>query len=188
MSNSPESISVTAQDEYWMRYAQTLAAQAAAIGEIPVGAVIVRQGQILGEGFNCPITSTDPTAHAEIVALRQAAKNALNYRLVDTTLYVTLEPCNMCAGALVHARVGRLVFGALEPKAGCIQSRATLLSADYLNHRVESLGGVCASECAQQLQDFFKMRRQQKRDAKKQLDASSCDSNALGGQNMNADQ
>lgn len=156
-----ESEIITETDKEWILFAQKLAAQGAAIGEIPVGAVVVQNGEVLGEGFNCPITSCDPTAHAEIVALRAAAKCIQNYRLIDATLYVTLEPCTMCVGAIVHARIKRLVFGAMEPKAGSVVSRAQLLSADYLNHKVSYSGGVAAESCSHQLSDFFKMRREQ---------------------------
>ncbi len=153
-------------DARWMHYAIKLAAQGEALGEVPVGAVIVKDEQILGEGWNQPITSHDPTAHAEVVALRQAAEKAQNYRLVGATLYVTLEPCTMCVGALVHARIGRLVFGTNEPKAGVVVSQARLLDASYFNHRVEFEGGVLAERCQHQLSYFFQRRRQQKRDEK----------------------
>lgn len=148
-------------DKYWMARAIGLAAQGEALGEVPVGAVIVRDGQVLGEGFNQPITSSDPTAHAEVVALRSAAQAVQNYRLVGATLYVTLEPCTMCVGALVHARIARLVYGTAEPKAGAVVSQSQLLDANYFNHQIESVGGVCAGECQQQLSQFFRHRREQ---------------------------
>jgi tRNA(adenine34) deaminase len=149
------------QDEYWMRRAIELAAQGEAADEVPVGAVIVRDNQLIGEGFNQSISKHDPTAHAEIVALRMAARQAKNYRLVGATLYVTLEPCTMCVGALVHARIARLVYGTTEPKAGAVESKSRLLDSEHFNHRLESVGGVCATECQQQLSQFFLRRREE---------------------------
>lgn len=146
-------------DTEWMAHAQKLAAQAEALGEVPVGAVIVKNGVIVGEGFNRPISSCDPTAHAEITALRDAAARLNNYRLMDCTLYVTLEPCTMCVGALIHARLARLVYGTTEPKAGVIHSQANLHEAAYMNHRLQVTGGVNAKACQIQLSDFFKSRR-----------------------------
>lgn len=146
-------------DNYWMQHALRLAEQAAAAGEVPVGAVIVRDGEMIGEGFNQPISACDPTAHAEVVALRDAARRVGNYRLVDATLYVTIEPCSMCAGALVHARIARLVFGAREPKAGVVCSHVGLLEGAFLNHRVEVEEGVLADECAGRMARFFRERR-----------------------------
>lgn len=151
----------SASDEYWMARAIALAAQGEALGEVPVGAVIVRDGEIIGEGFNQPISSCDPTAHAEVVALRNAAQALHNYRLPYATLYVTLEPCTMCVGALVHARIARLVFGTTEPKAGAIVSQSQLLGAGYFNHQITALGGVCAEECQKQLSQFFRLRREE---------------------------
>lgn len=136
-----------------------LAAQAAEVGEVPVGAVIVREGRIIAEAYNCPISAVDPCAHAEIQALRLAADVEGNYRLPGTTMYVSLEPCTMCAGALVHARVQRLVYAALEPRAGAIVSRSQVLDAEYLNHRVEHSGGCMADESAALLKAFFQSRR-----------------------------
>lgn len=149
------------QDERFMRRAIELAKQGEALGEVPVGAVIVRDNQIIGEGFNQPISSKDPTAHAEVMALRQAAQHDNNYRVINTTLYVTLEPCTMCVGALVHARIGRLVFGTTEPKAGAVVSQSQLLSAHYFNHKIEMHSGVLAETCQHQLSDFFKRRREE---------------------------
>lgn len=149
-----------------MDYACQLAAQGEKLGEVPVGAVIVCDEQILGEGFNQPITSHDPTAHAEIIALRQAAQQVQNYRLVGASIYVTLEPCTMCVGALVHARIARLVFGTTEPKAGAVVSKSQLLDNDYFNHRVNYAGGLMAQECQHQLSEFFALRREQKRQEK----------------------
>jgi len=145
--------------EYWMRRALALADRAADEGEVPVGAVIVRDGELLGEGWNQVISTQDATAHAEIVALRDAGRASGNYRLPGTTLYVTLEPCTMCAGALVHARVAALVFGAREPKAGVVCSTTGLLDAPWLNHRVSWQGDVLAGESAARLQAFFQARR-----------------------------
>lgn len=146
-------------DAYWMQQAQLLAAQAAAAGEVPVGALVVLKGEIIGRGWNRPIASHDPTAHAEILALREAAAHLGNYRLVDADLFVTLEPCMMCAGALVHARIRRLVYGASEPKAGAVVSRLQGLALPHLNHQVEVVGGVLADSCSRQLSDFFRARR-----------------------------
>lgn len=150
-------------DNDWMAYALTLAAKGELLGEVPVGAVIVRDGEILGEGWNCPISGSDPTAHAEIVAIRDAAKRENNYRLPGSTLYVTLEPCTMCAGAMVHARVAKVVYGTTEPKAGVVESRASLLGSAFFNHQVTSVGGVLAENCQHQLSGFFKKRREQHR-------------------------
>jgi len=153
-------------DEKYMRRAIELAGQGEHLGEIPVGAVIVCDGEIIGEGFNQPITSNDPTAHAEIVALRVAAERVKNYRLVDATIYVTLEPCTMCVGALVHARIARLVFGTLEPKAGAVVSQSQLLGASYFNHRITMHSGVLAETCQHQLSDFFRRRREELKQSK----------------------
>ena len=142
-----------------MQRALELAALGAERGEVPVGAVLVRDDLIIGEGFNQPISSNDPSAHAEIVALRDAASREGNYRLPGTRLYVTLEPCTMCAGALVHARVEQLVYGAAEPKSGVAVSNACLFENSYLNHRVQLTGGVLAGQCGEILSDFFKSRR-----------------------------
>jgi tRNA(adenine34) deaminase len=146
-------------DEHWMRLVLELAGHAAAAGEVPVAAVLVADGQVVGEGRNCPVGSCDPTAHAEINALRDAARQRGNYRLVDTTLYVTLEPCVMCVGALIHARVARLVFGAREPRAGAVVSQFRLLEAGCFNHRVRWSEGLLAAECGALLVDFFRSRR-----------------------------
>lgn len=143
----------------FMRLALAEAQLAADLGEVPVGAVLVQQGRVIGKGFNQPISSNDPSAHAEMVALRQAALTQRNYRLPDTTLYVTLEPCTMCAGLLVHSRVSRLVFGASEPRAGAVVSRAQVLDQTWMNHRIEVEGGVLAEECGEVLRAFFKGRR-----------------------------
>jgi tRNA(adenine34) deaminase len=142
-----------------MRYALKLASRAAAHGEVPVGAVLVCDGEILGEGWNRPISDRDPSAHAEMVALRAAAQKAGNYRLPGTTLYVTLEPCVMCAGAIVHARVSRLVFGARDPKAGAVDSVYDVIARPRLNHVVQWTGGVLEAECGDLLRTFFRERR-----------------------------
>lgn len=143
-----------------MRHALALGRRAEQEGEVPVGAVLVRDNQIIGEGWNRPIATHDPTAHAEIVALRAAGEALRNYRLSDTTLYVTLEPCVMCVGAIVHARVGRVVYGANDPKAGAAGSVTDLFKAEHFNHRVQVEGGVLAAECGEMLTDFFRARRQ----------------------------
>ncbi|WP_313456025.1 tRNA adenosine(34) deaminase TadA [Pseudomonas sp.] len=150
------------RDQEFMRMALALAAEGAALGEVPVGAVLVQNGQVLGQGFNRPIIDSDPSAHAEMVAIRAAANAVGNYRLPGSTLYVTLEPCSMCAGLIVHARVSRVVFGALEPKAGIVQSQGQFFGQRFLNHRVMVEGGVLAEECGQVLSDFFKARRASK--------------------------
>lgn len=146
-------------NEHWMQHALTLAEQAALQGEVPVGAVVVLNDEIIGEGFNQPISTSDPTAHAEIVALRNAAKKIGNYRLNETILYVTIEPCLMCAGSLVHARVKKVVFGASEPKAGAVISAHNVLDNTKLNHVVEYQGGVLAEQCSEIISDFFKNKR-----------------------------
>ena len=146
-------------DESFMRRALELARAAEAAGEVPVGAVIVTDGVVVAEGWNRPISSNDPTAHAEIVALRAAGQALGTYRLTGTTLYVTLEPCAMCASAMVHARVARLVFAATDPRAGAAGSVFNIVQHPSLNHRVECTGGVLAEECAALLKGFFLARR-----------------------------
>jgi tRNA(adenine34) deaminase len=147
-------------DEEFMRAALDLADNAEAAGEVPVGAVIVIDGQIVGRGYNSPVSRHDPTAHAEVLALREAAESAGNYRLSGSTLYVTLEPCPMCAGAMVHARVSRLVFGARDLRFGAVRSKFRLADSELLNHRIEVVEGVCAAECLERLQRFFARRRE----------------------------
>jgi tRNA(adenine34) deaminase len=142
-----------------MREALALAAEGARLGEVPVGALLVRDGEVIGRGFNCPISGHDPSAHAEMIAIRAAAQAAGNYRLPGSTLYVTLEPCSMCAGLIVHARIGRVVFGALEPKAGMAQSQGRFFEQGFLNHRLSIEGGVLAEECGAVLREFFRERR-----------------------------
>ena len=148
-----------ADDLRFMRQALALADRAAAAGEVPVGALVVRDGEVLGEGCNGPIGAHDPTAHAEILALRAAALRAGNYRLPGTTLYVTLEPCPMCAGAMVHARVGRLVYAAPDPRSGAAGSVLSLTDHPALNHRLPTTGGVLADASAERLRRFFAARR-----------------------------
>lgn len=142
-----------------MRHALELAERARDAGEVPVGAVLVFGDRIVAEGWNRPIATHDPTAHAEIIALRAAGPVLENYRLIDTTLYVTLEPCVMCMGAISHARVRRIVYGATDPKRGAAGSILQLADAEFLNHRIEVTGGVLGDECADQLRAFFKARR-----------------------------
>lgn len=164
-SNIQTSNSFDVQDEQWMQLAYQQAALAASIGEIPVGAVIVSQGKVIGQGYNQPISGFDPTAHAEVIAIRQACQMIQNYRLPeDATLYVTLEPCTMCVGALVHARIQRVVFAALEPKAGSlISARQLLHNSGYYNHKFEFVAGCLQEQCSHQLSAFFKQRREQKK-------------------------
>lgn len=146
-------------DAAFMRRALELARRATEEGEVPVGAVLVKDGAVVGEGRNRPIGARDPTAHAEIAALRAGAAALGNYRLVDTTLYVTLEPCVMCAGAIVHARVGRLVYGAADPKTGAAGSVFDIFGSGKVNHRVRVEGGMLAGECGRLLTEFFRGRR-----------------------------
>ncbi|MFQ6332991.1 tRNA adenosine(34) deaminase TadA [Methylophilus sp. 3sh_L] len=147
------------QDEAFMRIAIALANEAASQGEVPVGAIVVKDGQIIGQGRNAPISLNDPTAHAEIQAMREAAQHLGNYRLVGCTLYVTLEPCAMCSGAIQHARIARLVYGASDPKTGCCGSVVNLMAEQKLNHHCEVSHGVLADECGALLSDFFRQRR-----------------------------
>ena len=146
-------------DEAFMRRALVLAEQGAAQGEVPVGAVLVHAGQIIGEGFNCPISTHDPSAHAEMVAIRAAAAMLNNYRLPGSTLYVSLEPCSMCAGLIVHARIARVVFAASEPRAGVAHSQGQFFAQSFLNHKVLVEGGLLADESGALLRAFFKARR-----------------------------
>jgi tRNA(adenine34) deaminase len=152
-----------AEDRLYMEMALELAAAAAAAGEVPVGAVVVRDGEVLGRGWNRPISTCDATAHAEIVALREASRVCGNYRLPEATLYVTIEPCTMCVGAMIHARIGRVVFGAPEPKAGALVSQLQLTKAGHWNHRLQVEGDVCAEEAAEVMRRFFQQRREQAR-------------------------
>jgi tRNA(adenine34) deaminase len=152
-------VTMVANDEFYMRRAIELARQAEAAGEVPVGALIVRHGEVIAEGFNRPISTHDPTAHAEMIALRAAAARSDSYRLSGTTLYVTLEPCAMCAGAMVHARVERLVYAAADPRAGAAGSVLNVVQNPALNHRLDVDAGVLADECGSLLRNFFVTRR-----------------------------
>jgi tRNA(adenine34) deaminase len=147
------------RDEEWMRRALELALRAEAEGEVPVGALVVRDDQLLGEGWNQPVALRDPTAHAEILAMRNAAQSVGDYRLAGTTIYVTLEPCPMCAAAIAYARIARLVFGAWDPRQGAAGSAFNLVAAPAMNHRVDAFGGVLSDECGAQLKRFFAARR-----------------------------
>ena len=155
--------SMTVSDEDWMRHALTLAKKAAELDEVPVGAVLVKDDQLLAEGWNQPISHNDPTAHAEIMAIRKASRIIENYRLPGSTLYVTIEPCSMCAGAIVHARISRVVFGAFEPRAGAAGSVINLLQNEQFNHQVEITSGLLTEECGQILKDFFAQKRRARR-------------------------
>lgn len=146
-------------DHQWMSRAMILARRAEAADEVPVGALLVIDGQVIGDGWNCPIGESDPTAHAEIQALRAGALACENYRLPGSTLYVTLEPCVMCLGAMIHARVDRLVFAAYEPRAGAVVSHMHLLDQQHFNHRIEWLGGILQEESSELLKSFFRRRR-----------------------------
>lgn len=147
-------------DEAFMQEALALAQQGRQAGEVPVGAVVVKDGEIIGRGFNAPISRSDPTAHAETLALRDAASRLGNYRLPDCTLYVTLEPCAMCAGAILHARIARLVYGAADPKTGACGSVVNLFAESRLNHHCRVTGGILAQECGAALKEFFAGRRE----------------------------
>lgn len=142
-----------------MTRALELAVQASAAGEVPVGALLVKEGQIVGEGYNQPISGCDPTAHAEVVALRNAAENLGNYRLTGCDLYVTIEPCTMCVGAMIHARVRRIVFGAREPRAGALVSQLQLLDSNHYNHSIDWQGGVLEQDCSHLISEFFRRKR-----------------------------
>lgn len=170
------SLAISDQDRHFMQYALQLADRAEAVGEIPVGAVLVSpSGEVLGEGWNLSITLSDPSAHAEMQAIRMAANNLQNYRLIDCTLYVTLEPCPMCAGAILHSRIGRLVFGAMDYKTGAVGSRYHLFEDYKMNHTLEIRGGVMAAECSQKISAFFKKRRtEQKRQKAAYENAVQC--------------
>ncbi|MEO7320284.1 MAG: tRNA adenosine(34) deaminase TadA [Nitrosospira sp.] len=154
------------RDIDFMRSALDLAGQAQAAGEVPVGAVVVKNGAIIGRGYNCPISAADPTAHAEVMALRDAAQHTGNYRLADCTLYVTLEPCPMCVGAIFHARIARLVYGAADPKTGACGSVIDLPAEIRLNHHTQVTGSVLAEEGSIRLKEFFAGRRKRARGAK----------------------
>ncbi|MDA9687476.1 tRNA adenosine(34) deaminase TadA [bacterium] len=148
-------------DEFFMAKALRLAEQAGAVGEVPVGALVVKDGEIIGEGYNQPISGCDPTAHAEIVAMRNAADNTNNYRLNDCDLYVSIEPCTMCVGAMIHGRIGRVIFGAAEPRAGALQSQLQLMEQSHYNHSFEWYG-VLEQQCGDLMSDFFRRKREKK--------------------------
>lgn len=152
-----------ADDSQGMQLALQMAQQAYGANEVPVGAVVVHQGRVVGQGYNQPISTHDPSAHAEMVAIRQAAQVLNNYRLIDCTLYVTLEPCTMCTGLLIHSRIQRLVYGATEPKAGAVHSAIQLPQQSFYNHVLQIEKGVLEQECSQLLSNFFAMRREQKK-------------------------
>ncbi len=152
---------MTEIDEYWMQHALTLANKAEAMGEIPVGAVLIKEGVVVAEGWNQSITSSDPSAHAEMMAIRQGGAVLNNYRLIDTTLYVTLEPCPMCAGLLVHSRIKRLVYGASDYKTGSAGSVMDITNHPDLNHQIEVEGGILMDQCAEKISTFFQNRRAQ---------------------------
>ena len=154
-------------DIHWMQYALTLADKAQQLGEIPVGAVLVKDNAMIGEGWNQSIANSDPSAHAEMIAIRAAGKALNNYRLIETTLYVTLEPCPMCAGLLVHSRIKRLVYGAADYKTGSAGSIINLTNHPNLNHQIEVKGGVLEDQCAEKISRFFRNRRAQKKALKK---------------------
>lgn len=163
------------EDIKWMQHALKLANNAQSQGEIPVGAVLVQDGKIIGEGWNQSITLHDPSAHAEMLAIREAGKTLKNYRLINSTLYVTLEPCSMCAGMLVHSRINRVVFGASDFKTGAAGSVMNLLNDERLNHQIELTKGVLGKECGAILSDFFRMRRAEKKKLKQQGKLSNLD-------------
>lgn len=163
-------------DQDWMLYALSLADKAEAVGEIPVGAVLVKDNIIIGQGWNHSIIDHNACAHAEIIAIGEAGKTLQNYRLIDCTLYVTLEPCPMCAGALVHARVKRLVFGAGDYKTGAAGSVFDLVRSEQLNHQIEVTSGIFAEQCATKISDFFKRRRKEKKALKKETNNVQQDS------------
>jgi len=149
------------EDAAWMELALEQAQLAALAGEVPVGALVIRNGEIIGQGHNRNLLDNDPTAHAEIVALRQAAARVGNHRLIGCTMVATIEPCSMCAGALIHARIARLVYGAADPKAGAAGSTVQVINHPSLNHRMEVTAGVLADKCSEILQQFFRRKRQQ---------------------------
>jgi tRNA(adenine34) deaminase len=155
-------------DNDYMQEAINLAQQAATNGEVPVGAIVVKNDVIIGRGSNAPISLSDPSAHAEMLAIRDAAKTLGNYRLIDCTLYVTLEPCAMCAGVIQHARLSKLIFGASDPKTGACGSIIDLMAEQKLNHHTEVIGGVMAEECGNLLSTFFKLRRLQSQQQQQQ--------------------
>lgn len=168
LANNPTDLTTTKfwglNDVAWMKYALQLARQGAVLGEVPVGAVLINDNAIIGEGYNQPISNHDATAHAEIIAIRDACATLNNYRLpLQTTLYVTLEPCTMCLGALIHARVNRVVYAANEPRAGMLGSQMDLSTTPFYNHAIQVQKGLCGDHSSQMLKDFFRKRRQAKK-------------------------
>ena len=161
------------EDQYFMMLALEQGQLAYDAGEVPVGAVVVQDGEVIGRGYNQPITSLDPSAHAEVVAVRDAAKNIGNYRLTGATLYVTVEPCTMCAGCLVHSRLARLVYAATEPKSGAVESAMCLLDSPFFNHKIEVRSGVLAEQASSLMSCFFKMRRENKKKLKRLNDRAN---------------
>ena len=161
---------LNSQDEYWMRQAIELANAATAMDEVPVGAVVVQNEQMIGAGANRTIVDHDPSAHAEIIALRSAAAHVQNYRLPGASLYVTLEPCAMCAGAIIQARIEKVIFGASDPKAGAAGSVFNVLATPQLNHQCEVIGGVLETQCMHLIQAFFQVRRMKSKQSKIQCD------------------
>jgi tRNA(adenine34) deaminase len=151
------------EDLHYIQEALTLADSAARNGEVPVGAIIVKDSVVIARGSNSPIANHDPSAHAEIIALRQACRQISNYRLTDATLYVTLEPCIMCMGAIIHARIDRLVFGAYDPKTGAAGSCYNIGGDNILNHRLEITGGICETQCGDMLRSFFRNKRKKRK-------------------------
>lgn len=178
-STAPTPSAATEADLRHMRAALDQANNAWALGEVPVGAVVVKDGVVIATGFNQPIGKHDPTAHAEIMALRRAAEKLGNYRLPGCELYVTLEPCVMCSGAMMHARLARVVYGAADPKTGACGSVVNLFEQEKLNHHTELLGGVMAEECGQLLKEFFAMRREQVK--QQRLQSTSAEGEQQGG-------
>ncbi len=172
----PKDLSQEEQDLFWMQYAYRLAEKAESKGEIPVGAVVILAGKLIAEGWNQSIQSHDPTGHAEMMALRNAGQAVENYRLIDSTLYVTLEPCPMCACAMVHARVARVVYAAPDLKTGAAGSVFNLVANEKLNHKLEIISGVLQAECSAQLSNFFKSRRAYHKEIKRQSKAGLIDS------------
>jgi tRNA(adenine34) deaminase len=172
----PKDLSQEEQDLFWMKYAYSLAEKAGSQGEVPVGAVIVLAGKLIAEGWNQSIQSHDPTGHAEMMALKSAGQAVENYRLMDSTLYVTLEPCPMCACAMVHARVARVVYAAPDLKTGAAGSVFNLVANENLNHKLEIASGVLQAECSAQLSNFFKSRRTYHKEMKRQLKSGLIDS------------
>jgi len=162
--NSQEPATQMINHQHYIQQALTLAQKAQQNGEVPIGALIVKNNKIIGEGYNQPITTQDPTAHAEIIAIRNAAQTTKNYRLPDTTLYVTLEPCLMCLGAIIHARIPQIVYGAHDPKIGVFSTQQDITKHQGLNHKIKHTGGILEQQCKEQLKHFFQQRRAQQKE------------------------